>query len=61
MQQVMHVDNFEKNNYEALLHPIVDMFFKLIKILNENRLIVNEKSVRIKDADYKSVNFYPEI
>lgn len=61
MQSAMHSSNFEGKNYEALLHPIVDMFYAIYRILTENRLMIQDGKVIIQDADYKKVHFYPEI
>ncbi len=61
MQSIMHSSNFGENDYNALLHPIVDMFYQLWNCIKEQRIRVEEDGVRIEGADYKSVHFYPEI
>ncbi len=61
IQSVMHTSNFENNNYEALLHPIVDMFYYLIKVLKEDRIRIVERKVRILSADYGRVYYWPEL
>ncbi len=61
MQSAMHVSNFGENNYEVLLHPIVDMFYSIFKVLLENRLVIQNNKVVILGADYRKVNYYPEV
>lgn len=61
MQSVMHISNFGEDNYEALLHPIVDMFYFIFQVLKKERLVVQNGKAIILGADYTKVNFYPEL
>ena len=61
LQSVMHASNFEGDNYEVLLHPIVDMFYYLVKVIKEDRLNIVEGKVYIADADYERVQYWPEL
>lgn len=60
MQSVMLSSNFGDGDYERLLHPIVDMFYKIWPALEEGRIKVDGRTVTIEKADYRTVNFYPE-
>ena len=62
IQSVMHISNFGSNkNYESLLHPIVDMFYYLIKILLEDRIKIEDGKIHIVNANYGKVHFWPEL
>lgn len=61
IQSVMHISNFNNNNYNRLLQPIVDMFYYIVRILLEDRLMVYEEKVVIENANYEKVKFFPSI
>lgn len=61
MQSVMHSSNFGEDDYDTLLHPIVDMFYFIFQALEEKRLVVQNGKAVILGADYTKVNFYPEL
>lgn len=60
MQSVMLSSNFGAGDYDTLLHPIVDMFYKLCSVLEEGRIKVGGRTVTIEKANYETVNFYPD-
>jgi phosphoribosylglycinamide formyltransferase-1 len=61
IQSVKHVDNFKNNDYEAMLNPIVDMFYYIYKMLVEDRIYVDAERAYIRNADYNRVHYFPEI
>lgn len=61
VEAAMHVSNFEGNNYNAILHPLVDVCYYIIKVLKEDRLQIYKDKMIIKGADYGKVHFFPEI
>lgn len=60
IQSVSHRSVKNGDDYEAALHPIVDMFYYLLKIIEEDRLVIGDQ-VKIKNADYGKTYFYPVI
>ncbi len=60
-EAAMHVSNFGENNYEKILHPLVDVCYYIIKVLKENRLQIHKDKIIIQGADYGKVHFFPEI
>lgn len=60
MQSVMLSSNFGSGDYNKLLHPVVDMFYKLWAALEEGRIKVDGQTVTVEKANYETVNFYPE-
>lgn len=61
MQSVMLSSNFGTNNYEALLHPLVDMFYKIWMAAKEKRIHIQDKKVVIDGANYHKAHYYPEL
>lgn len=60
MQSVEHRSILGDRDYDAALHPIVDMFFYILKAIEDGRLRVGEEAV-IENANYGNVHFFPEL
>ena len=63
MQSVTPLRHFydSNNNYNTILDLQVTMLNKLIDIIRDNRLVVNENKVSIRNADYSVSHVYPEV
>lgn len=62
MQSVTPLQAFlDTNDYDIVLDHAVEMLTKLIALLNEERIIIEENRVRILGANYNKSHIYPEI
>lgn len=59
MQSV--ISRFDFNGYDSVLDLQLLMLLQIIKWLREERVLIEEGCVRIKDANYKISNFMPNL
>lgn len=60
MQNVFLADNFETYGYDLFLDGQIELIYKTIKLLDNDRVKVVDKKVVIKDADYTVSRTFPE-
>lgn len=62
MQSVKCIYDFlETRDYDTILDLQIEMLYKLIDLLNENRIYVIDDQVLIDGANYSIAHIYPEI
>ncbi len=62
MQSVIPLESyFENKDYDIVLDLQIEMIKQLIRVLDENRLIIKDGRVKILGADYSRSNIYPKI
>ena len=62
MQSVIPLQSFKTSmNYDVVLDIQIQMFEKIIKIIDNDLLEINNNEVTIKNADYSKYNIYPYV
>jgi len=59
MQSVIHREHF--NDYDDVLDHQLAMINQIYTWILDNRLVIENKKVRIKNAIYKKITFYPNL
>lgn len=61
LQNLVSVEMYNKYGYDGVLNCQVDLFFKVYKLLNDNRIQICNEKVIIDGANYEASIILPEI
>lgn len=61
LQNVMLIDDFLANGYDAILDEQVSLLYCIDRLLMENRIEVEDNKVRIIGANYNITHIYPHV
>lgn len=61
MQCVMSKRIFTNDGYDAVLDTEIKMLSKIVELLINDRIVIDNEDVDILDADYSAITFYPSL